>query len=36
MEPQAVPEHIQARLMDALEKKCKAKRSTQAAQKLDA
>ena len=35
MEPQAVPEHIQARLMEALEKKCKARRG-QAADKLDA
>ncbi|MBV9404421.1 MAG: zf-HC2 domain-containing protein [Acidobacteriaceae bacterium] len=27
MEPQPVPEHVQARLMAALEKKCKAKRA---------
>ncbi|MGA8027446.1 MAG: anti-sigma factor [Bryobacteraceae bacterium] len=26
MEPQAVPEHIQAKLMEALEKRCKSKR----------
>ena len=29
MEPQAVPEHIQTRLMDALHKKCRAKRAAE-------
>ena len=36
MEPQAVPEHIQSRLMVALEKKCKAKRAAAAREKLEA
>ncbi len=27
MEPQAVPQHIQSRLMEALERKCKSKRA---------
>ena len=27
MEPQAVPEHVQVKLMAALEKKCKARRA---------
>ncbi len=34
MEAQPVPQHIQARLMEALEKKCKAKRAA-SADKLD-
>jgi hypothetical protein len=33
MEPQAVPPHIQDRLMAALEKKCKAKRAAEAEQR---
>lgn len=35
MEPQAVPQHVQARLMEALEKKCKAKRAA-SSEKLQA
>ena len=36
MEPQPVPEHIQSRLMDALEKKCKARRAAASTEKLKA
>jgi len=35
MEPQAVPQHIQARLMEAIEKKCHSRRAA-ASEKLDA
>ena len=36
MEPQPIPEHIEARLMDALHKKCKARRAAAPPEKLEA
>jgi anti-sigma factor RsiW len=36
MEPQPVPEHIEARLMAAIEKKCKSKRRAPAADEFKA
>ena len=36
MEPQPVPEHVQARLMQALHKKCEAKRAAASQEKQEA